>query len=169
MNDDTYSLLSFILLSMEPPDHEAALEWALQAVSLGPAMAWNHMEVADNLAALERNEEAVRYSSKSCEIAGDSVNCGAHAGHLQRAGKTAEALAMAQKAEAMTESLSGAYNIAAYWALTGNTGKAMHFLKRARELGLADDYLASDPMFDSLHGDPAFDSLVAEIQKEIQK
>lgn len=169
MNDETYSLLSLILRSMEPPDHEAALDRARQAVSLNPSKTWNNMEVADNLAALGRNEEAVRYSSKSCEIGGDSGNCGAHAGHLQRAGKTAEALAIARKAEAMTESLSGAYNIAGYWALAGNAGKAMHFLKRARELGMADDFLASDSTFDSLHGDPTFDSLLAEIQKEIRK
>ena len=49
------------------------------------------------------------------------------------------------------------------------SGKAMHFLKWARELGMADDFLASDSTFDSLHGDPTFDSLLAEIQKEIRK
>ena len=126
------------------------------------------MEMAETLSQLGRHEEALLYSVKMCEIAQDSVHCGAHANNLQRAGKEIEALAVAREAAAMTKSQAGSYNIAGYWALAGNKTEAFRFLRGALELGLASGFLAEDPTFESLHGDPGFEAIVAEVERRIE-
>ena len=164
--DETFLMLSFILRTMDRPDE--ALTRARQALYLNPYGSWNNMEMAETLSQLGRHNEALYYSVKMCEIAQDSIYCGAHANNLQRAGKVIEALAVARETATMPKSLSGSYNIAGYWALAGNKTEAFRFLRESLELGLASGFLTEDPTFEFLHGDPEFEAIIDEIERRIQ-
>jgi hypothetical protein len=83
---------------------------------------------------------------------------------LHKAGHPAEALAVANKAAALTPSGIGAFSLADYWAIAQNRANAIRYLRDAVNLGWAAQ-IRDDPDFASLRGDPEFEAIAAENDK----
>jgi tetratricopeptide (TPR) repeat protein len=116
---------------------------------------------------LGRAEEAVEPTGKACELTRGQTMCAAYAGTLLRAGRKAEALAAAKKAEGLTESDGGRYNLACFWAQLGNRVEALRSLRRSLELGMFVGFAERDPELVTLHGDPEFEAYIAEVKKRL--
>ncbi len=145
-----------------------ALSRARQAVALSPTDPWALLTLGWTLGDLGRAEEAVEPIGKACELTRGQVSCAAHATALHRAGRKAEALAAAKKADGLTEEPGGRYNLACFWAQLGNRAEALRSLRRAFDLGYLDAFVERDPDLVSLHGDPEFEAYVTEVKRRLR-
>jgi serine/threonine protein kinase/Flp pilus assembly protein TadD len=146
---------------------EEALTSARQGSALEPSDYRTHQSVGYALLELGRWDEAITTFSKAFERIKAQEPCAALAIALHSAGRAKEARAYAEKAASLADINEGAQNLARYWMLADDRPKAIRFLRRALELGLADVFFMLG--FPTLHGDPEFEAIVAEVKKRAGK
>jgi hypothetical protein len=105
--------------------------------------------------------------AKACEFTGNQSECGDYAVVLQRAGHAQRALEAARHAESLPESQYGQYNLAQYWALSGNKSRALACLRKALDLGMADADFFVEHNLDPLRNDHEFERMAAEVKKRL--
>jgi tetratricopeptide (TPR) repeat protein len=142
--------LSESLRELDRPDD--ALERAQQAVALNPSSWRNYVTLGLSYVHLSQFDEASKAFTIGCQSSKAQFACALQAVALQHAGKTAEAAKAADYACTLTDSTWGTYNLACYYAIAGNTKKAIAYLTRSVELGLPNTSFETDPDFRSLHG-----------------
>jgi tetratricopeptide (TPR) repeat protein len=166
-NDTSYSDLSLALRDAGRLDE--AVQRARQGVALTPHNAFTHASLFLALSTAGRHEEALVPARKACELLATQENCVHHALALLELDKSDEAVDAARKAEALQNTIWGAYNLACFWSLHGDRRLALDWLRRSANLGLATEYVARDPDLALLRGDPEFKAIVEEVEVRIGK
>jgi tetratricopeptide (TPR) repeat protein len=147
-----------------------ALTASQEAVAIRPTNFFALHQVALALTALGRHKEAVKWYTEACQIARSQETCADLSVGLLNAGRRDEASRAAERAAAMADTGYGPYNLACYWALAGDTGKALGFLQRALAVGFSDIHsLEQDSDLTSLHGSPKFKRIVEEVRKRVKQ
>ena len=159
--------LGYILRETDQDRGEEALMRVQQAVALEPTVWFYHHSLGHVYTGLERYEEAAATYGKACELNRFQQPCAARAGSLWDTGRKEEAVAAAQEAAAMDDTVAGTYNLACFHARAGNRDEAMALLHRTVDLGWDSAWMATDPDLKNLHGHPEFEALVARVQEEI--
>ena len=163
----SYEVLSGVLRDEGHP--EECVARAQQAVALRPFYWRHHLSLALCLGDLGRHEEALIHQGKACDLSRAQNACGAFAIALFKTGQPAKGRAAAEAAATLTDSIYGCYNLACYWALAGDRGEALRFLRRSLGLGLSDMVVSRDADLASLHGDPGFEAIAAEVGRRTRK
>jgi serine/threonine protein kinase/tetratricopeptide (TPR) repeat protein len=144
---------------------------ALLRAQQGLAISLNHptlnQYVGYALMGMGRVEEAVEPMARACELTGNQSECGDYAVALQRAGHAQQALEAARRAETLPESQYGQYNLAQFWALSGNKPRALACLRKSLDLGMADVDFFVEHNLDPLRGDREFARLAAEVKRRL--
>jgi tetratricopeptide (TPR) repeat protein len=141
---------------------------AERALLLEPG-GWRHEQrLGIVLARAGRLVEAAERIARSCELSGAQEACANLAVVLQRDGRDTEALEVASRAETLPATRWGYYNLACYRALAGERARALADLRRAVDLGFADNLITTDTDLDSIRDVPAFDALLEEIDDRIR-
>jgi tetratricopeptide (TPR) repeat protein/predicted Ser/Thr protein kinase len=168
VNDITLASLAHALMRQKRMDE--ALQRARQAVALNPSRPLNNQTLGNVLYQLERWEEAVAPLELACQQERSQTSCAYHAVTLFMARRGAEARVAAQRAASLPESDLGTYNLACYYALTGQRAEALRLLRRSLELGPGDpDEIAGDAALSSLRGDPGFEALMSEASRRYRR
>jgi tetratricopeptide (TPR) repeat protein/TolB-like protein len=144
-----------------------ALLRAQQGLAISPNHPTLNQYAGYALMGMGRIEEAVDPLAKACESSGNQSECGDLAVVLQRAGHAQRALEAARHAESLPQSQYGQYNLAQYWALSGNRPRALACLRRALDLGMLDVDLFVEHNLDPLRGERGFQRMVAEVKKRL--
>jgi tetratricopeptide (TPR) repeat protein len=116
------------------------------------------------LRAMERYQEAVLALRQAARLAPENLHvwfalgwCYKRTGQIHLAIRSLERVLAVDAAEARVH-----YNLACYWSLAGNKGRALEFLSRA--LGIDPDYrrlIDGEPDFNPIRSDPQFQALCA--------
>jgi len=144
-----------------------ALLRAQQGLAISPNHPTLNQLASYALMGMGRVEEAVEPLAKACEFTGNQSECGDYAVVLQRAGHAQRALKAARHAERLPESQYGQYNLAQYWALSGNKSRALACLRKALDLGMADVDFFVEHNLDPLRNDHEFKRMAAEVKKRL--
>jgi tetratricopeptide (TPR) repeat protein len=158
--------LSRALQALQALD-DAAMR-AQQAVALQPDSWRHHQRLGLAQAEAGRFDEAAQSIDRACRLGQRQEACANLAVTLHRAGLEAEASAAAKHAESLVASPWGAYNLACYRALAGQSDAAFDGLQRAFELGFTDVLIKTDSDLDSLRDDPRFEEIVAAIDERMR-
>ena len=161
---NAFTLLIVSGLHEQSGQVEEALLRARQALALLPDFWRGYHTLGVALSAANRWEEAATAFGKACDSVSTQGPCSLHAVTLQKAGKTAKAEVAATLAEKLPPSAPGLYNLACFWALSGNPDKAMEMLKRAIDVGFAEPILDKDNDLASLHKREDFQTLFQKIK-----
>lgn len=144
-----------------------AISWTQHALALEPD-SWRHFQRLGLVySRADRLDEALLSFERACRLGERQEACANLAVTLQRAGREAEARAVAIDAESLAASRWGYYNLACFWARAGDKTAAIGFLERSFELGFADALITTDPDLDAIRGDAQFESIVAAIEARI--
>jgi Flp pilus assembly protein TadD len=146
---------------------EEALIRSRQSVTLSPTNPRAHFNLGLVLGVLGEWEEAQVAAGKACELGADQTTCANYALGLHMAGHEAESRAAASEAMNLPDDMSGAYNLACYWARVGNRSEAIRYLRSSVDQGMIATYMAHDADLESLRGEPEFEALVAEVEQRI--
>lgn len=165
---EPYSLLALSFALRRAGRYDDAVTRAQQAVALLPNewSAYDKLGLALNR--LGRDREAAIAFERACELGHSQSSCALYAGCLQRLHRVADGMEAASAAAKLPESLYGAYNLACYWALAGDTPQALYWLGRAADLGYSNARVRADSDLQSLHGNPKFEAIVAVIEKQAE-
>ena len=144
-----------------------ALLRAQQGLAISPNHPTLNQLASYALVGLGRVEEAVEPLAKACEFSGNQSECADYAVVLQRAGHAPRALEAARHAESLPVSQYGQYNLAQYWALSGNQPRALACLRKAIDLGMADVDLFVEHNLDPLRNEREFKRLAAEVKRRL--
>jgi tetratricopeptide (TPR) repeat protein len=116
------------------------------------------------LRAMERYQDAVPALRQAARLEPENLHvwfalgwCYKRTGQIHLAIRSLERVLAVDPAEALVH-----YNLACYWSLAGNKGRALGFLSRA--LQLDPDYrrkIDGEPDFDAIRADPQFQALCA--------
>jgi tetratricopeptide (TPR) repeat protein len=146
----TVASLSESLGELDRP-HDA-LERAQQAVALNPSSWRNYVTLGLSYGRLAKFDEASKAFTTGCQMSKAQFACALQAVALQHAGKSAEATTAAEHASKLTDSTWGTYNLACYYAIAGDSKKAISYLSRSVDLGFPNTSFETDPDFKSLQG-----------------
>jgi len=129
---------------------------------------WRHQQrVGLAYARAGRLGEAVPFMARACKISATQEACANYSVALFGAEHVEESRDAAGYAESLVATPWGSYNLACYWARTGDAGAAIERLDRAVELGYTDALIKTDPDLDSLRQDPEFQAIVAKIDERV--
>ncbi len=168
---DPANAFSFLYLSWALEwagrSHEA-LDAARQAFQLDPTMPMIAMNYAERLAGMDRLEDALRVFKAACETGQTQTEWSAYALALRRAGRIAESVQEARIAATRPETGNGVYNLACYWAVSGNRVEAMRFLRRSLDLGSLSVQAEKDTHLVAIHRDPEYGTIMREVRKRAE-
>jgi len=159
----TFHILSETLMTVGR--NEEALTRARQAVALMPNYWRHHQTLGVLLGQLGRDQEALPTLEIACELGNAQSACAMYAISLFKAERAADARKAAQQAAELTSDSLGAYNLACYFALSGQRKRALALLSDALELGPVGTAPNQDPDLATLHGDPEFIAILAEAER----
>jgi tetratricopeptide (TPR) repeat protein/predicted Ser/Thr protein kinase/TolB-like protein len=146
-------------------DAERALSDLEESSRLDPTNAnpgyWrNHLILGLALQQSGRMDEATGAFRRACELGDAQMACALHAIVLQARGLHEEAREAIDHAVTLIDVPFGTYNIARYWAITGEREKALAAVKHSLELGADPSGFMTDDDFAALHDDQEFRRLV---------
>ena len=145
---------------------DEAVGYARRAAALEPNFSLTHNYTGAFLMAAGRWDEALAPLAKACELGG-TICCGMRPLVLHRAGEVDEARTLAEQLSAEARPGWPVYHEARYWALVGESRRAIETLGRAVVEGGVPDRILREAEFDTLLGDPGLDAIVAEVKKRI--
>jgi len=142
-------------MEVNPADYQAPIFIAQSYASLGR----KHDEMKARLASLEQIQRHLEMNPHDTRALYVGANQFANVGEFEKAQELAErALGRDQEEPVVL------YNVACFYAMKGNTDRAMELLDRAVENGWGDKaWLETDPDLDSLREDPRFQALMGRV------
>ena len=142
-------------MEVNPADYQAPIFIAQSYASLGR----KHDEMKARLASLEQIQRHLDMNPHDTRALYVGANQFANVGEFAKAQELAErALGRDQEEPVVL------YNVACFYAMKGDTDRAMELLERAVENGWGDKaWLETDPDLDSLRSDARFQALMARI------
>lgn len=123
-------------------------------------------EVLDEM---QRKDESLKYAITACEIGNRAQYCAWLALRLLHENGETEAHRIAAKIATMPESASGDYDLACFYALTGDPTMAIEQLRSSLELGFIPQDVYKDEDLLSLHGNSQFEAYVEDVRKRTKQ
>ena len=140
-----------------------AVGYARRGAALEPTFSMTHRYTGAFMMAAGRWDEAHAPLAKACEL-GSTTSCGMRPLALHRAGEVDEARTLAEQLSAEARPGWPGYHEARYWALVGESRRAIETLGRVVVEGWVPDRIVREAEFDTLRGNPRFDAFVARLQ-----
>ncbi len=172
--DDALTVFSMGHASQFGGDYEGAQEYFARALSIEPSHLWANIffpGVSLYAGNLERAAEKIRIARQVAPndplVLSWEALLWAKRGEARKAAQTAQR-ALRDK-RVFTYTHHAWHTLAAIYAITGNSARAVSLLRQASRMGLPNYPLyRDDPHFQSLHNHPQFLRLMADLKREWQ-